>query len=99
VRQSVSPTRAPERTARRDAAGGRPASHPFSYRKQAPLTWHAGMTRGRVLTSPTPGQLGPRSEWALRSRTPGATLRLEDHRRVGYVTRESLERSLATAVV
>ena len=41
--------------------------------------------------------LGPRSEWSLRGRTPVAALRFEHHRRVSYVTRESLERSLACA--
>jgi len=43
--------------------------------------------------------LGPRSEWSLRGRTPVATLRFEHHERVSYVTRESLERSLACAAV
>jgi hypothetical protein len=41
--------------------------------------------------------LGPRSEWSLRGRTPVAALRFEHHERVSYVTRESLERSLALA--
>ena len=41
--------------------------------------------------------LGPRSEWSLRGRTPVATLCFEHHERVSYVTRESLERSLACA--
>ena len=43
--------------------------------------------------------LGPRSEWSLRGRTPVATLRFEHHERVSYVTRRSLERSLAGAGV
>jgi hypothetical protein len=43
--------------------------------------------------------LSPRSEWSLRGRTPVATLRFEHHERASYVTRESLERSLACAVV
>lgn len=43
--------------------------------------------------------LGPRSEWSLRGRTPVASLRFEHHERVSYVTRESLERSLALAAV
>jgi len=43
--------------------------------------------------------LGPRSEWALRGRTPVATLHFEHHERVSYVTRRSLERSLASAGV
>lgn len=43
--------------------------------------------------------LGPRSEWSLRGRTPVATLRFEHHERVSYVTRASLERSLASAGV
>jgi hypothetical protein len=43
--------------------------------------------------------LGPRSEWTLRGRTPVATLRFEHHERVSYVTRKSLERSLAGAGV
>ena len=43
--------------------------------------------------------LGPRSEWSLRGRTPVATLCFEHHERVTYVTRESLERSLAFAAV
>ncbi|HUL79854.1 MAG TPA: hypothetical protein VL691_21495 [Vicinamibacteria bacterium] len=43
--------------------------------------------------------LGPRSEWRLRGRTPAATLLFEHHRRVTYVTRRSLERSLASAGV
>ena len=41
--------------------------------------------------------LGPGGEWSLRGRTPVATLRFEHHERVSYVTRESLERSLAFA--
>jgi hypothetical protein len=43
--------------------------------------------------------LSPRSEWLLRGRTPVATLRFEHHERASYVTRESLERSLACAAV
>jgi hypothetical protein len=43
--------------------------------------------------------LGPRSEWSLRGRTPVATLRFEHHERVSYVTRASLERSLASTGV
>jgi len=43
--------------------------------------------------------LGPRNEWSLRGRTPVATLRFEHHERVSYVTRESLERSLACSAV
>jgi hypothetical protein len=43
--------------------------------------------------------LGPRSEWSVRGRTPVATLRFEHHERVSYVTRRSLERSLASAGV
>jgi len=43
--------------------------------------------------------IGPRTEWSLRGRTPVATLLFEHHERVTYVTRESLERSLATAGV
>jgi hypothetical protein len=43
--------------------------------------------------------LGARSEWTLRGRTPVATLRFEHHDRVSYVTRRSLERSLAGAGV
>ena len=42
--------------------------------------------------------LDPRSEWSLRGRTPVTTLRFEHHERVSYVTRESLERSLACVV-
>jgi hypothetical protein len=41
--------------------------------------------------------LGPGGEWSLRGRTPVAALRFEHHERVSYVTRESLERSLACA--
>ena len=40
-----------------------------------------------------------RSGWSLRGRTPVAVLRFEHHERVTYVTRESLERSLASAGV
>jgi hypothetical protein len=43
--------------------------------------------------------LGQSSEWSLRGRTPVATLRFEHHERVSYVTRKSLERSLAGAAV
>jgi hypothetical protein len=42
---------------------------------------------------------GSRSEWSLRARVPAATLRFEQHERVSYVTRRSLERSLASAGV
>jgi hypothetical protein len=40
-----------------------------------------------------------RSGWSLRGRTPVAALRFEHHERATYVTRESLERSLASAGV
>jgi hypothetical protein len=43
--------------------------------------------------------IGPSSEWSLRGRVPVATLRFEHHERVSYVTRKSLERSLASASV
>jgi hypothetical protein len=43
--------------------------------------------------------LGPRSEWSLRGRAPVGGLRFEHHERVSYVTRGSLERSLACAAV
>ncbi len=43
--------------------------------------------------------LGPRSEWSLRGRAPVGALRFEHHQRVSYVTRGSLERSLACAAV
>jgi hypothetical protein len=43
--------------------------------------------------------LGPRSEWSVRGRVSAATLRFERHERVSYVTRRSLERSLAGAGV
>lgn len=41
--------------------------------------------------------LGPQSEWSLRGRTPVGVLRFEHHERVSYVTRRSLDRSLAAA--
>jgi len=40
--------------------------------------------------------LGPRSEWSVRGRIPAAALRFEQHERVSYVARRSLERSLAS---
>jgi hypothetical protein len=43
--------------------------------------------------------IGSRSEWSVRGRIPVATLRFEQHERVSYVTRQSLERSLASAGV
>jgi hypothetical protein len=43
--------------------------------------------------------IGPRSEWSLRGRVPVSTLRFEHHERVCYVTRRSLECSLASAGV
>jgi hypothetical protein len=43
--------------------------------------------------------LGPDTEWSLRGRAPIATLRFEHYERVSYVTRSSLERSLASAGV
>jgi hypothetical protein len=43
--------------------------------------------------------VGPRSEWSLRGLVPVGTLRFEHHERVCYVTRRSLERSLAGAEV
>jgi len=42
--------------------------------------------------------LAPGSEWPLRGRTPVATLCFEQHGRVSYVTRESLERALASVL-
>ena len=43
--------------------------------------------------------LGPTSEWSLRGRTLVTNLCFEHHERVSYVTRGSLERSLASATV
>jgi hypothetical protein len=40
-----------------------------------------------------------RSGWSLRGRTPSVALRFEHHGRISYVTRGSLERSLAAAGV
>jgi hypothetical protein len=42
--------------------------------------------------------LAPGSEWPLRGRTPVATLCFEQQGRVSYVTRESLERALASVL-
>ena len=39
------------------------------------------------------------SEWSRRGQTPVATLSFQHHERVSYVTRRSLERSLASAAV
>ena len=43
--------------------------------------------------------LAPGNEWPLRGRILAATLRFEQHGRVSYVTRGSLERALSRAVV
>jgi len=43
--------------------------------------------------------LAPGSEWSLRGRTLVASLCFEHHQRVSYVTRGSLERSLACSAV